>query len=77
MYDKVNEQIKESSDWPPEGFELHVCFGSEGNLKVSELWESREQFEASGPSRMPILQAAGIEFGGEPEIFDVHNVEKP
>jgi hypothetical protein len=76
-YDKVNEQIKESGDWPPEGFELHVCFGSEGNLKVSEIWNSQQQFEAAGEHRMPILEEAGIEFAGEPEILEVHNIEKP
>ena len=76
-YDKVNKEIKESGDWPPEGFEYHVCFGSDGDLKVSEIWDSREQFEAAGEHRMPILEAAGIEFAGEPEILDVYNIEKP
>jgi len=25
---------------------------------------------------MPVLTEAGIEFSGEPEIFEVHNIEK-
>jgi hypothetical protein len=32
----------------PDGLEYHVCFGSERNLRVSEIWDSREQFEAYG-----------------------------
>jgi hypothetical protein len=76
-YDKVNKQITESGDWPPDGFVYHVCFGSHDDLKVSEIWDSREQFEASAPQRMPILEAAGIEFAGEPEVLDVYNIETP
>ncbi len=49
---------------------------SEGNLRVSERWDSREQFAAFGECLMPVLSQAGIEFAGEPEIFETHNIEK-
>ena len=44
--------------------------------KVSEIWNSREQFEAFGERLLPILAAAGIQFAGPPEIFEAHNVVK-
>ena len=47
-----------------------------GNLKVSEIWNSREQFEAFGKRLMPILAAADIQFASPPDIFEVHNVVK-
>jgi hypothetical protein len=75
-YDKVLPQVQESGDWPPDGLDYHVCFGSDGNLKVSEIWDSEEQFQAFGERLMPILNEAGIEFSGEPEVFEVHNIEK-
>jgi len=53
-----------------------VCFGSEGSLRVSEIWDSREQFEAFGEKLMPVLADAGVEFSGEPEIYEVHALEK-
>ena len=56
--------------------EYHVCFGSEGDLRVSEIWDSREQLEAYGERLMPILADVGIEFSGEPEIFEVHRIVK-
>jgi hypothetical protein len=43
---------------------------------VSEVWDSREQFEAWGKQLMPLLTAEGIRFAGEPEVFDVHNAER-
>jgi hypothetical protein len=58
------------------GLDYHVCFGSEGSMRVSEIWDSREHLEAFGERMMPILTDAGIEFSGEPEIFEVHNIIK-
>jgi hypothetical protein len=76
-YDETNHTIEEAGvEFPPEGLDYHVCFGSPGNLTVSEIWDSREQFEAYGERLMPVLAKAGIEFSGEPEVFDVHRIEK-
>ena len=43
-------------------------------MKVSEIWDSREQLESFGQRLMPLLADVGIEFSGEPEIFEVHNI---
>jgi hypothetical protein len=45
-------------------------------MRVSEIWDSREQLTAFGERLMPLLTEIGIEFSGEPEIFDVHNIVK-
>jgi hypothetical protein len=75
-YDESVQRLETEGLWPVDGCDYHVCFGSEGNLKVSEIWDSREQLEAFGEKLMPILSEAGIEFSGEPEIFEVHNTYK-
>jgi len=75
-YDESLRRLKEAGEFPPDGLEYHICFGSEGNLRVSEIWDSREQMEAFGERLMPILADIGIEFSGEPEIFEVHNTIK-
>ena len=76
-YDETTRMLEKAGVvFPPEGLDYHVCFGSEGNLRVSEIWDSREQFEAFGERLMPLLAEAGIEFSGEPEVFEVHNIEK-
>jgi hypothetical protein len=76
LYDATNDRVKETLDWMPPGLEYHICFGSEGDLRVSEIWDSREQWEAWGKQLMPILVDQGIQFSGEPEVFEVHNVER-
>jgi len=76
-YDEALRRHEEAGvEFPPDGLDYHVCFGSDGNLRVSEIWDSREQFEAYGERLMPLLADAGIEFSGEPEIFEVHNIIK-
>ena len=76
-YDETVRRLEEAGGFPPDGLEYHVCFGSEGNLRVSEIWSSHEQFEAFGERLMPILSDVGIEFSAEPEIFEVHNIVAP
>ena len=73
-YDESLRRLDEAGEWPPDGLRLHVLFGSEGALKVSEIWDSEEQLQAFGERLMPILSEIGIEFSGPPEIFEVHNL---
>ena len=76
-YDETIRQLEAVGAFPPEGLAYHVCFGTDGNLKVSEIWDSRAQFEAFGERLMPILSAVGIEFSGDPEFFEVRNIVQP
>lgn len=76
-YDASMRRLEGAGLWPnPPGLELHVAFGDEDNMRVSEIWASREQFQAFGEGLMPILTDIGIEFSGEPEVFDVHSLVK-
>jgi len=73
QYDESVRKLEESGGFPPEGLDYHVCFGTDGNLLVSEIWDSREQLEAFGERLMPILAEVGIE-PGEPTVFEAHNI---
>jgi len=77
MYDRVNARVQSTLDWPPDGLQYHVCFGAEGDLRVSEIWDSREQWEAWGKELIPLVITEGVQFAGEPEVFEVHNIERP
>ena len=73
-YEESLRRLKEAGEWPPDGMEYHVLFGTEGNLRVSEIWDSREKLQAFGERLMPILADIGIEFSGDPDLFEVHNI---
>ena len=47
-YEESLRRLEESGEWPPNGLELHVLFGSDEDLKVSEIWDSEEQLRAFG-----------------------------
>jgi hypothetical protein len=75
QYDDVVRRLEEDGMSPADGLDYEICFGSEGNLKVSLVWDTQEQFEAFAQHLMPILAELGID-PGEPEIFQVHNIIK-
>ena len=77
QYDEVTRRIEEAGVWPPDGLQLHVLFGTEGDLKVSEIWESEEQCRAFGEQLFPVLNEVGVQVGGDPEVFEVHELEQP
>ena len=77
QYDEVNRRLEEAGMWPPDGMQLHVLFGTEGDLKVSEIWESAQQLTAFSEHLLPVLNEVGVQAVGEPEVFEVHNFEQP
>jgi hypothetical protein len=75
-YDRTMPRIEASGEFPPDGLDYHVAFSSGGNFRVSEIWDSKAQFEAFGKRLMPILAESGIELAGPPEVIEVHNIIK-
>jgi hypothetical protein len=76
QYDETIRRLESQGDWPPNGLEYHVAFSAGGNLRVSEIWESRERFDAFGQRLMPVLGEVGID-PGQPEVVEIHNIIKP
>jgi hypothetical protein len=73
QYDETIRRLQEAGDFPPEGMEYHVCFVSDGNVRVSEIWDSREQIDTFAERLMPLLAEVGID-PGEPEVLEIHNI---
>ena len=71
QYNTVGQKLQDAGHWPPQGLLAHVCFGSSGNLRVSEVWESRDQQEQFAQKLMPALQEENVDLSGEPEILEV------
>jgi hypothetical protein len=75
--EKYNESIRrleQAGSWPPDGLQSHVFFGPEDDLRVSEIWDSREQLAAFDERMMSVLTELGVGLSDEPEIFEVHNM---
>lgn len=71
-YDEVIKKLEEKGAGNPPGRIFHVCFGDEANLRVSDIWDTRANFEEFFETVGPIMQELGIG-AGEPEFFEVQN----
>ena len=74
QYEELIRRLEKLGEWPAQGLEYHVAFRSNGSLRVSEIWDSQEQFDASVERLMPVLKDVGIELAGEPVVLEVHNI---
>jgi hypothetical protein len=72
-YDEVIKRLKAAGAGMPAGRLFHVCFGDKESLRVSDIWDSIENFEKFGQTLVPILQAVGVDTG-QPDIIEVHNI---
>ena len=72
QYDEALKQLENIGAGAPQGRLYHVCFGTGTSLRVMEVWESQDAFNAFGPTLIPILQQLGID-PGQPDISEVHN----
>jgi hypothetical protein len=73
QYEAIKQRVTDAlGSFPPDGMEYHVCFGPEGDRRVSEIWASREQFGAFAERLLPAIREEGVE-PIEPEIFEIYN----
>ena len=57
----------------PQGRLYHVAFGDPNELRVSDIWDTRENFERFGQTLMPILQQMGVD-PGAPDFIEAYNI---
>jgi hypothetical protein len=74
QYDAVRSALEDAGDFPADGLQIHVAFGPDDDIRVSEIWESKDKFEAFGEKLRPRLEENDIQLAGEPEFHDVVNV---
>ena len=74
-YDKVNETLAgQGNEGPPGPLRIHVLFGEEPNLRVSEIWDSEDAWRRwYEGSLQGALSDAGVDLP-EPEVIQVHEL---
>jgi hypothetical protein len=75
QYDEVGGLLEAGGNFPPAGLELHVLFGPEGSLRVSEIWATEEQQRRFNDGElMPVLDRVGVKLSGPPDVIAVHEL---
>ena len=74
QFDEVDRRAHEAiGGGEPKGNIHSSVFGTDGNLMIYHIWETREDFEAFGKVLMPIIAELGLD-PGQPEIMPVHRL---
>lgn len=75
QYDQIIVELQKVTTFPPAGQIAHACYIATDGLKVIDVWESAEQFNAFGEKLMPILQKLGVNTG-QPAVYSLYNYMK-
>ena len=76
VYDKVNEALRrEGDEGPPEALRIHVLFGDDGDLRVSEIWDSEDDWRRwyDGPLGKAFADV-GLSMSQQPEVIQVQEL---
>lgn len=73
QYNEIWRQLRETKTDHPQGRLSHVGFESNGTMRVVDVWQSMEAFEAFGPTLMPIIASVGGE--ATPEIHEAQHFQ--
>ncbi len=72
-YNNAIKQLEAAGAGAPKGRTYHVALESNGEIQVFDIWESQEDFDAFGPTLVPILAELGVSLK-DPMVATVHNV---
>lgn len=73
QYDEVIRRLQAAGAGAPTGRLHHVAARHGTSLRVIDVYESPQAFEAFGQQLLPILQEVGVTLP-PPEIAEVHNM---
>jgi hypothetical protein len=73
QYDEIWRQLREASADHPAGRLSHVGFEKDGVMRVVDVWDSIESFQAFGATLMPIIASVGGNV--EPEITEARHFQ--
>jgi hypothetical protein len=75
QYHEDHERL-DASGAIPHGRRHHSCFGTDGHLRVFEIWDSQEDLNASVEHLVPILREVGIPTNLPPDPLPVVNMRE-
>ncbi len=73
QYDTIINKLDKAGVGNPKGRLYHVCYSHQDTHHVTDVWDTKENFDEFGKTLIPILQQVGVN-PGEPQIYEVHNI---
>jgi len=72
-YAEVLRRLVAAGAGVPTGRLHHACYGDKNALRVTDVYDTLESFDAFGKTLVPILGALGIDVG-RPDVVEIHNI---
>ena len=72
-YAEVLRKLEAAGAGAPSGRLHHACYGDKRALRVTDVYDTPQSFEAFGQTLVPILAGLGIDVG-QPDVVEVHNI---
>lgn len=72
-YAEVLRRLDAAGAGSPAGRLHHVCHGDKQALRVTDIYDTPQSFEAFGRTLVPILASLGIDVG-RPDVMPVQNI---
>lgn len=73
QYDEVIKRLEAAGAGVPQGRLFAVAFGPTDALRVSDVWDTQENFDRFAQTLMPLLQELGID-PGTPKFIEAYNI---
>ena len=77
QYDAINDGLEKAGVEQIPGLISHSCYGAEGKLRVHDIWESEQAFNAMKPVLFAQIANVLGALAVEPIIEPVHNFIVP
>ena len=61
QYEQIMAGLAQAGALGMPGGLAHVCFGEDGSLNVTDVWESREAFEPFVRLLLPVVESVGVD----------------
>jgi hypothetical protein len=76
-YERIRDRVRWEEDLP-DGASFHVASPDGDAMRVFDIWDSGERFQAFVEGRiMPALEELGIESAAEVHVCEVHRMFAP
>lgn len=73
QYDEIWRQLRDAKADHPQGRLSHVGWEQDGTIRVVDVWDTMENFEAFGATLMPIIGSLGGE--ATPTIIEARHFQ--
>jgi hypothetical protein len=72
-YAEILRRLEVAGAGAPPGRLHHACYGDPAALRVTDVYDTPQNFENFGKLLIPILSSLGVDVG-RPEVVEVHNI---